>query len=220
MSFQSNNNELNRHTKISTTKQNNKHSCFNSLLFCIYKCIIWIVKNSLHELIEKINKCKAYFIRCIKPSPSQENVFANEFVVKQLRYCSIMHVCKIRKSGYPYRIKYDEFLNWFELISIIFLLYILGFVFVSNRNSPKNQNKKKRYRTIEICIIKCAVNVRRRQPHESNKSPDDEPLQKCLKCLQYANITNYKVNELFIRFLKNFFLFFFFFDYSKTYKLN
>ncbi len=69
-------------------------------------------KNSLQELIEKINKCKSYFIRCIKPNPNQEGQFLNDFVVKQLRYCSIMHVCKIRKSGYPYRIKFEEFLKW------------------------------------------------------------------------------------------------------------
>jgi hypothetical protein len=70
-------------------------------------------KNSLLELIEKINKCKAYFIRCIKPSPNQENTIMNEFVIKQLRYCSLMHVCKIRKCGFPYRIKFDEFLKWY-----------------------------------------------------------------------------------------------------------
>lgn len=83
----------------------------------IFHCIILYLilsfsKNSLHELIEKINKCKAYFIRCIKPSPNQENLFINEFVVKQLRYCSLMHVCKIRKCGFPYRIKFEEFLKW------------------------------------------------------------------------------------------------------------
>jgi myosin heavy subunit len=62
--------------------------------------------------MEKVNKCKAYFIRCIKPGPSQENVFIDEFVAKQLRYCSIMHACKIRKCGYPYRIEFEEFLKW------------------------------------------------------------------------------------------------------------
>jgi hypothetical protein len=48
-------------------------------------------KNSLHELIDKISACQCVFVRCIKPNstataPSPH--FSEEFVVKQLRYCS------------------------------------------------------------------------------------------------------------------------------------
>lgn len=78
-------------------------------------------KNSLQELIGKINTSKAYFIRCIKPNPKQENLFIDSFVIKQLRYCSIMHVCKIRKCGYAYRIKFEEFLRWYKPIEISIL---------------------------------------------------------------------------------------------------
>jgi myosin heavy subunit len=113
-------------------------------------------KNSLHELIDKINKCKCYFIRCIKPNPNQENVFINEFVVKQLRYCSIMHVCRIRKCGYPYRIKFDEFLKW--------------------------------YKAIEVCILRKDDSD---QMRDFNNNVD-ATLQRCLKCLEYAKVTNYK----------------------------
>jgi myosin heavy subunit len=80
-------------------------------------------KNSLHELIEKISTCNTYFIRCIKPNSEQKSIFIDSFVTKQLRYCSIMHVCKIRKCGYPYRIKFEDFLAWFSAISKCVLRY-------------------------------------------------------------------------------------------------
>ena len=123
-------------------------------------------KNSLHELIEKINKCKAYFIRCIKPNMNQENTFINEFVVKQLRYCSLMHVCKIRKCGFPYRIKFAEFLKW--------------------------------YRAIQVCVLDKSDAIARR---DVNNNMDDM-LQKCIKCLEYANVRDYKVgkSKLFLRY--------------------
>jgi myosin heavy subunit len=111
-------------------------------------------------LIDKINKCKAYFIRCIKPNPNQEQSFINEFVVKQLRYCSIMHVCKIRKCGFPYRIKFEDFLKW--------------------------------YKSIEIFVT----------ADKATSKYDSSPLQKCIKCVEFAKITDYRVgrSKLFLRY--------------------
>ena len=72
-----------------------------------------------------------------------------------------MHVCKIRKCGFPYRINFDEFLKW--------------------------------YKAIEICIIK---------KNEIRESGTNASLQKCLKCLEYAKISDYKVgkSKLFLRY--------------------
>lgn len=106
-------------------------------------------KNSLHELIEKISSCNAFFIRCIKPNSEQKPLFNDLFVTKQLRYCSIMHVCKIRKCGYPYRIKFEDFLTWFNALS--------------------------------NCVLK----------YKSKLTLED----KCINCLQYVNIKNYKIGK-------------------------
>lgn len=67
-----------------------------------------------------------------------------------------------------------------------------------------------RYKTIEICLLKksptsttrdLANNNRTRSSttnsgkSQSNSNAEElQPLQKCLKCLEYAKITNYKVN--------------------------
>jgi hypothetical protein len=106
----------------------------------------------LHELIEKINKCKAYFIRCIKPNPNQENVFLNEFVIKQLRYCSIMHVCKIRKCGFPYRIHFEEFLKWYVVVHIYYFICVyfenLNSIFIFSIFSKTNKSGIKQLRFV------------------------------------------------------------------------
>ena len=71
-----------------------------------------------------------------------------------------MHVCKIRKCGFPYRIKFDEFLKW--------------------------------YKAIEICILK----KRDMKIYRPGASSDEENLERCLKCLEYAKIVNYKVKRI------------------------
>lgn len=47
-----------------------------------------------------------------------------------------------------------------------------------------------RYKAIEVCICKKSDSI---TDHNNNL---DESLHKCLKCLEYAKITNYKVNYL------------------------
>ena len=98
---------------------------------------------------------------------NQENTFINEFVVKQLRYCSLMHVCKIRKCGFPYRIKFAEFLKW--------------------------------YRAIQVCVLDRSDTLAQRRDVNNNV---DDVLQKCVKCLEYANVRDYKVgkSKLFLRY--------------------
>ncbi len=98
--------------------------------------ITCLIKNSLSELIEKIGTCKPYFIRCIKPNSKQDTTFVDSFVIKQLRYCSIIYLCKIRKSGFPYRIQFDDFLKWFEIFFLVlFFSFFFFYLIQSNSNS-------------------------------------------------------------------------------------
>ncbi|KAK7929365.1 hypothetical protein WMY93_005760 [Mugilogobius chulae] len=68
-------------------------------------------QNSLQELIEKMERCNPYFVRCIKPNHHKEpGVFDMELVSSQLRYSGIMDTIQIRKDGYPYRMDFHSFL--------------------------------------------------------------------------------------------------------------
>uniref|UniRef100_A0AAV2LKU1 Myosin motor domain-containing protein n=1 Tax=Knipowitschia caucasica TaxID=637954 RepID=A0AAV2LKU1_KNICA len=68
-------------------------------------------QNSLQELIEKMERCNPYFVRCIKPNHRKEpSVFDMELVSSQLRYSGIMETIQIRKDGYPYRLDFHSFL--------------------------------------------------------------------------------------------------------------
>ncbi|XP_062386970.1 unconventional myosin-XV [Sardina pilchardus] len=66
---------------------------------------------SLLELIEKIERCNPFFVRCIKPNHNKEpGVFDVELVSTQLRYSGILETIRIRKEGYPIRVPFDVFL--------------------------------------------------------------------------------------------------------------
>uniref|UniRef100_H3C0T6 Myosin XVA n=1 Tax=Tetraodon nigroviridis TaxID=99883 RepID=H3C0T6_TETNG len=69
-------------------------------------------QTSLEELLNKMERCNPYFVRCIKPNhltplPSAEGCL----VMAQLRYCGIMETIQIRKEGYPARFHFHAFLS-------------------------------------------------------------------------------------------------------------
>ncbi|KAJ3615018.1 hypothetical protein NHX12_018586, partial [Muraenolepis orangiensis] len=55
-------------------------------------------RSSLQELLDKIERCKPYFVRCIKPNHHK------------LRYSGILETIHIRKMGYPIRMHFHTFL--------------------------------------------------------------------------------------------------------------
>ncbi|XP_066530593.1 unconventional myosin-XV [Hoplias malabaricus] len=66
---------------------------------------------SLMELVEKMERCNPFFVRCIKPNNNKEpGVFDMELVSTQLRYSGILETIRIRREGYPIRIHFDVFL--------------------------------------------------------------------------------------------------------------
>ncbi|XP_030645611.1 LOW QUALITY PROTEIN: unconventional myosin-XV [Chanos chanos] len=68
-------------------------------------------QTSLLELVEKMERCNPYFVRCIKPNNNKApGVFDMELVSVQLRYSGILETIRIRKEGYPIRIPFDIFL--------------------------------------------------------------------------------------------------------------
>ncbi|XP_077460372.1 unconventional myosin-XV [Stigmatopora argus] len=73
--------------------------------------------SSLHELLEKMERCHPYFVRCIKPNQRKESAMFNmDLVSTQLRYSGIMETIQIRKEGYPVRLTFYSFLSRYKAL--------------------------------------------------------------------------------------------------------
>ncbi|XP_068177193.1 unconventional myosin-XV [Antennarius striatus] len=74
-------------------------------------------QSSLQELLEKMERCNPYFVRCIKPNHHKEpGVFDMELVITQLHYSGIMETILIRKEGYPIRFHFHSFLSRYKAL--------------------------------------------------------------------------------------------------------
>jgi myosin X len=68
-------------------------------------------KESLHSLMSTLGQANPYFIRCIKPNPDKApNCFVPDMVLNQLKYSGMMETVRIRRSGYPVRREFKDFL--------------------------------------------------------------------------------------------------------------
>ncbi|XP_051940533.1 unconventional myosin-XV [Hippocampus zosterae] len=74
-------------------------------------------QSSLQELLEKMERCRPYFVRCLKPNrQKQPAMFDAELVSAQLRYSGIMEAIQIRKEGYPVRLTFRSFLARYKAL--------------------------------------------------------------------------------------------------------
>ena len=52
----------------------------------------------------------AHFIRCIMPNTKKNpSMWNEELILNQVRYLGLVENTKVRRAGYPYRMKYDRF---------------------------------------------------------------------------------------------------------------
>ncbi|XP_029285862.1 unconventional myosin-XV [Cottoperca gobio] len=74
-------------------------------------------QSSLQELLEKMERCNPYFVRCIKSNHHKEpGGFDMELVNTQLHYSGIMETIHIRKEGYPIRLHFHSFLTRYKAL--------------------------------------------------------------------------------------------------------
>ncbi|GAB6020238.1 Unconventional myosin-XV [Chamberlinius hualienensis] len=66
--------------------------------------------DSLSQLVESMSQCNPWFVRCLKPNNTKTPMkFDIPVVLEQLRYSGMMETIRIRKIGYPVRLKFTQF---------------------------------------------------------------------------------------------------------------
>ncbi|KAK3098226.1 hypothetical protein FSP39_017389 [Pinctada imbricata] len=74
---------------------------------------------SLNSLNDILTKAKPLFIRCIKPNKHlHEGVFDIPYASNQLLSTGILEVSKIRRDGFPVRLKLEHFVNRYEKLHV------------------------------------------------------------------------------------------------------
>jgi len=67
-------------------------------------------RGQLTELMDSLAKTESRYIRCIKPNAQQvSDKFESPLVVDQLRYSGVFEAVEIRRQGYPFRLRYNQF---------------------------------------------------------------------------------------------------------------
>ncbi|XP_064596957.1 uncharacterized protein LOC135463580 isoform X2 [Liolophura sinensis] len=76
-------------------------------------------KRSLGDLMTKLSKAEPLFIRCIKPNPTlTPGRFDDKLVLRQLQYNGLRSIAQLRRSGYPVRIKFEDFNSRYECLGV------------------------------------------------------------------------------------------------------
>ncbi|XP_032227086.2 unconventional myosin-XV isoform X2 [Nematostella vectensis] len=74
--------------------------------------------DSLIRLVVAMKRCNPFFVRCIRPNPDKApDEFVEKLVLDQIRYCGILETVKIRKTGFPIRIVYPNFVKRYRCLT-------------------------------------------------------------------------------------------------------
>nr|XP_056722193.1 unconventional myosin-XV [Euleptes europaea] len=74
-------------------------------------------QQSLLELVEKMERCNPFFVRCIKPNNKKKpGLFEEDVVGAQLKYSGILETIRIRKEGFPVRIPFRIFIDRYRCL--------------------------------------------------------------------------------------------------------
>ncbi|XP_046681396.1 LOW QUALITY PROTEIN: unconventional myosin IC-like [Homalodisca vitripennis] len=72
-------------------------------------------KNSLSQLMVILSSKEPSYIRCIKPNDYKTSgMFEDKIVSHQVKYLGLMENLRVRRAGFAYRRRYEEFLNRYK----------------------------------------------------------------------------------------------------------
>ncbi|KAH9802867.1 Myosin-2 [Citrus sinensis] len=67
-------------------------------------------KGQLFKLMHQLENTRPHFIRCIKPNSKQlPGIYEEDLVLQQFRCCGVLEIVRISRSGYPTRMRHQEF---------------------------------------------------------------------------------------------------------------
>lgn len=79
--------------------------------------------DSLQQLLDNMSKCNPWFVRCIKPNNEKMPMrFDMPVVMEQLRYAGMLDTIKIRQSGYPIRMRFQQFVDRYRCVRCFVLV--------------------------------------------------------------------------------------------------
>lgn len=68
--------------------------------------------DSLQQLLQSMAKCNPWFVRCIKPNNDKHALRMDmPCVLQQLRYLGMLDTIRIRRMGYPVRLRFQHFVE-------------------------------------------------------------------------------------------------------------
>jgi myosin-3 len=77
-----------------------------------------VFAKSLKDLMDRMAKCQAQFVRCLKTNAQKKILtWEPELVTRQLRYAGVLETIKIRKLGYSFRMEFGMFVRKYKNIS-------------------------------------------------------------------------------------------------------
>jgi myosin V len=75
-------------------------------------------RGQLDSLIATLRATEPHYIKCIKPNDVKSaGIFQAPLTMSQLRYSGILEVVRIRREGFPIRIKFTDFYTRYEIFS-------------------------------------------------------------------------------------------------------
>uniref|UniRef100_A0A3Q3B9E4 Myosin IHa n=1 Tax=Kryptolebias marmoratus TaxID=37003 RepID=A0A3Q3B9E4_KRYMA len=84
----------------------------NDLLYRNIKDVATQFKSSLLKLTEMLMAKEAWYIRCLKSNESKQQHFDEALIRHQVKYLGLMEHLRVRRAGFAYRRKYEDFLKY------------------------------------------------------------------------------------------------------------
>jgi len=73
--------------------------------------------DSLAQLVTKMKQCNPFFIRCLRPNTEKSpNLFQDSLIMNQLKCSGMLETIRIRKSGFPVRMSFENFIQRYRCI--------------------------------------------------------------------------------------------------------